>query len=215
MADTLLIDLFKQLRSIAVQLAKQESNLLVGVDEEVQKLQGKLGMIQAMLDEAVERHAMKQRTENLWLEQLQNQYYEMDDILDTWNTARIRAETEKEEGKPAATNAPAVVKKVCSFVPSPSCCFNPTLRYDVGHMIRKLNEKLDMIFKDKATRGIDFNRQPEVVERTTTTSFVDVSQIVGRDRHRDELLRNLLGVGSREERNSHCVISLMRLLTVA
>ena len=35
----------------------------------------------------------------------------MDDILDTWNTARIRAEIEKEEGKPADTNAPAVVKK--------------------------------------------------------------------------------------------------------
>ena len=46
-ADILLIDLFKQLGSIAVQLAKQEINLLVGVDEEVQKLQGKLGMIKA------------------------------------------------------------------------------------------------------------------------------------------------------------------------
>ena len=43
MAETLLIDLFKQLSSIAVQLAKQEINLLVGVDE-VQKLQGKLGI---------------------------------------------------------------------------------------------------------------------------------------------------------------------------
>ena len=152
MADTLLIDLFKQLGSIAVQLAKQEINLLVAVDEEVQKLQGKLGMIKAMLDDAEERHAVKQRTEKLWLEQLQNQYYVMDDILDTWNTARIRAEIEKEEGKPTDTNAPAVVKKkVCSFVPYPSCCFNLPLRHDVGHMIRKLNEKLEMIVKDKAT----------------------------------------------------------------
>ncbi|KAL4597832.1 hypothetical protein ACB092_11G016900 [Castanea dentata] len=212
MADTLLIDLFKKLGSIAVQLAKQEINLLVAVDEEVQKLQGKLGMIKAMLDDAEERHAVKKRTEKLWLEQLQNQYYVMDDILDTWNTARIRAEIEKEEGKPADTNAPAVVKKkVCSFVPSPSCCFNLPLRHDVGHMIRKLNEKLDMIVKDKATYGIDFNRQPEVVERPTTTSFVDVSHIIGRDMYRDDLLRNLLGVGSQEETNSYCVISLVGL----
>ncbi|XP_050278693.1 putative disease resistance protein RGA3 [Quercus robur] len=212
MADTLLIDLFKQLGSIAVQLAKQEINLLVGVDEEVQKLQGKLGMIKAMLDDAEERHAVKQRTEKLWLEQLQNQYYVMDDILDTWDTARIRAEIEKEEGKPADTNAPAVVKKkVCSFVPSPSCCFNLPLRHDVGHMIRKLNEKLDMVFKDKATYGIDFNRQPDVVERPTTTSFVDVSQIFGRNIYRDDPLKNLLGVGSQEETNSYCVISLVGL----
>ncbi|KAM3749907.1 hypothetical protein ACB098_05G220700 [Castanea mollissima] len=37
----------------------------------------------------------------------------MDDVLDTWNTARIKAEIEKEEGKPADINAPAVVKKKC------------------------------------------------------------------------------------------------------
>ncbi|KAL0009482.1 hypothetical protein SO802_010984 [Lithocarpus litseifolius] len=209
MADTLLIDLFKQLASIAVQLAKQEINLLVGVDEEVQKLQDRLGMIKAMLDDAEERHPVKLRTEKNWLERLQDQYYEMDDILDTWNTARIRAEIEK-EGKPADTNAPAVLKKkVCSFVPSPSCCFNLPLRHDVGHMIRKLNEKLEMIFKDKATCGIDFNRQADVVGRPITTSVVDVSNIIGRDIDRDELLRNLLGVGSLEERNSYCVISLV------
>ncbi|XP_030964867.1 putative disease resistance protein RGA3 [Quercus lobata] len=210
MADTLLIDLFKKLGSIAVQLAKQEINLLVGVDKEVQKLQDKLGMIKAMLDDAEERQPVKLRTEKNWLERLQDQYYEIDDILDTWNTARIRAEIEKEEGKPADTNAPAVVKKkVCSFVPSPSCCFNLPLRHDVGHMIRKLNEKLDMIFKDKATCGIDFNRQPDVVKRQTTTSFVDVSHIIGRDKYRDDLLRNLLDVGSQDERNSYRVISLV------
>nr|XP_023880855.1 putative disease resistance protein RGA3 [Quercus suber] len=210
MADTLLIDLFKQLASITFQLAKEEINLLVGVDEEVQKLQDRLGFIKAMLDDAEERHAVKQRTEKLWLEQLQNQYYEMDNVLDTWNTARIRAEIEKEEGEPADTNAPAVVKKkVCSFIPSPSCCFNLPLRHDVGYMIRKLNEKLDMIVKDKATYGIDFNRQPDVVERPATTSFVDVSNIIGRDIYRDELLGDLLSVGSLEERNSYCVISLV------
>ncbi|KAM4080369.1 hypothetical protein ACJW30_11G010600 [Castanea mollissima] len=64
-----------------------------------------------MLDDAEERHAVKQRKEKLLLGKLQNQYYEMDDILDKWSTARIRAEIEKEEGKPADTNAPAVVKK--------------------------------------------------------------------------------------------------------
>ncbi|XP_030958464.1 putative disease resistance protein RGA3 [Quercus lobata] len=210
MADTLLIHLFKTLGSITGQIAKQEIKLLVGVEEEVQKLQDKLRHIKAMLDDAEERHAVKQRTEKLWLEQLQGQYYEINDFLDTWNSARIRAEIEKEEGKPADTKALVVVKKkVCSFVPSPSCCFNLPQRHDVGHMVRKLNEKLDMIVQDKATFGIDFNRQPEVVERPTTTSFVDVSHIVGHDRHRDELLRNLLGVGSQEERNSHCVISLV------
>ncbi|XP_030941650.1 putative disease resistance protein RGA3 [Quercus lobata] len=207
MADALLTDLFNQLASITVQLAKEEIKLLVGVDEEVQKLQDKLGFIKAMLDDADKRHAVKLYTEKLWLEQLQDKYYDMDDVLDTWSTARIKAEIEKKEGKPADVNAPAVVKKVCSF-PSPSCCFNLPLRHDLGHKIKNLNEKLDEIFNEREKYGIDFNRQPEVVERPITTSFVDESDIIGRDRYRDDLLSVLLGKGSPKERKPH-VISLV------
>ena len=206
-ADALLTDLFKQLVSTTAQLSKEEIKLLVGVDEEVQKLQDKLGFIKAMMDDAEERHAVKQRTEKLWLEQLQDKYYEMDDVLDTWSTARIKAEIEK-EGKPVDITAPAVVKKkVCSF-PSPSCCFNLPLRHDLGHKIKKLNEKLDEIFNDREKYEIDFNRQPEVVERPITTSFVDESNIIGRDNYREELLSNLLGVGSSKERKPR-VLSLV------
>ena len=210
MADTLLIDLITQLGSIAFELAKQEISLLVGVDEEVQQLQDRHGFIKVMLDDAEKSHAVMQPAEKLWLERLRDLYYEMDDVLDTWNTATIRADIEQEEGKPVDTNAPAVVKKkVCFSIPSLSCCFNLPLRNDVGHMIRMLNEKLDMVFKDKATYGIGCNRQPDVVERPTTTSFVDVSNKIGRDIYSNEPLRNLLGVGSLEERNSYCVISLV------
>ncbi|XP_050289453.1 putative disease resistance protein RGA3 [Quercus robur] len=213
-ADALLTDLFKQLASTISQLAKEEIKLLGGVDDEVEKLQDKLGFIKAMMDDAEERHAVKQHTGKLWLAKLQDKYYEMDDVLDTWSTARIKAEIEKEEGKPADVNAPAVVKKkVCSFFPSPSCCFNLPLRHnlghnDLGHKIRKLNEKLDEIFNDRVKYGIDFNRQPEVVERPITTSFVDESDIIGRDNYREELLSNLLGMGSPKERNPR-VISLV------
>nr|XP_023917202.1 putative disease resistance protein RGA3 [Quercus suber] len=209
MADALLTDLSKQLASIAVQLAKQEIKLLVGLDEEVQKLQGKLRFIKAMLDNADKRHAVKLDTEKLWLEQLQDIYYEMDDVLDTWSTARIKAEIEKEEGKPADVNAPAVVKKkVRSFFPSPSCCFNLPLRHDLGHKIKELNENVDEIFNDREKYGIDFNRQPEVVERPRTSSFVDKSDIIGRDRYRDDLLKVLLDKDSPKEGKPH-VISLV------
>ena len=208
-ADALLTDLFKQLASISVQLAKQEIKLLFGVDEEVQKLEDKLGFIKAMLDDADKRHAVKLGTEKLWLEQLQDKYYEMDDVLDTWSTARIKAEIAKEEGKPADITTPAVVKKkVCSVFPSPSCCFNLPLRHDLGHKIKKLNEKLDKILNDRGKYGIDFNRQPEVVERPRTTAIVDEADIIGRDNYREELLSNLLGVGSSKERKPR-VLSLV------
>jgi molecular chaperone GrpE (heat shock protein) len=114
----------KQLVSITAQQAKEEIKLIVGVDEEVQELKHKLRIIQAMLDNEEERQ-LKKHVENHWLAQLKDAYYEMDDVLDNWNTARIKLEIEREEGKSVDSIAALAMKqkKVCSFLPSPSCCF--------------------------------------------------------------------------------------------
>uniref|UniRef100_A0A2N9GRS4 NB-ARC domain-containing protein n=1 Tax=Fagus sylvatica TaxID=28930 RepID=A0A2N9GRS4_FAGSY len=79
----------RQLVSITAQQAKEEIKLIVGVDEEVQELKHKLRIIQAMLDNEEERQ-LKKHVENHWLAQLKDAYYEMDDVLDNWNTARIK-----------------------------------------------------------------------------------------------------------------------------
>ena len=77
-------------------------------------------MVQAVLDDASERQ-VKQRTEKCWLEQLTDAYYMIDDVLDSWNTAKIKSQIQKEA---ADSKAPALEKKkkVCSFFSSPSCC---------------------------------------------------------------------------------------------
>ena len=58
------------------------------------------------------------------------------------------------------------------------------------------------MYKFLLTRG------NEEVERPRNTSFVDVSEILGRDELRDDLVRILLDKDSEEERNPH-VISLV------
>ena len=130
----------------------------------------------------------------------------MDDLLDSWRTVKIKSQIQNQEEE-SDGNAPALEKKKkkVSSLPSPSCCFNLPLRHDVGHKIKKLNEKLDLIFKEREKYGIDFTRQAEVVERPITTSFVDVSYIIGRDNSRDELMSNLLDMGSQEESNPHVI----------
>ena len=116
---------------------------------------------------------MKQRTEKHWVEQHKNAYYEMNDVLDKWDTTRIRSEIEK------ADNTPAMNMSVCSFFPSPSLCCryvrNLALRYDIGHKIKKLNEKLNMFAKIIVKYRLDSTSQLFVVERPKTTSFVNNS----------------------------------------
>ena len=169
MADALLTYLLKQLGSFAAQKALQELQLLAEVDDEVQKLQHNFTMVQAVLDDASERQ-VKHRTEKCWLEQLTDAYYMINDVLDSWNTAKIKSQIQKEA---ADSKAPALEKKkkVCSFS-SPSCCFNLCLRHEISHKIKQLNETLDKILKERVMLGINLNRQRGVDDRPRTTSFV-------------------------------------------
>ena len=205
MADTIVYDLLKQLGSLAAQQSIQEINLIVNVDEEVKKLKGNLGIIQDMLEDAEERQ-VKQRTEKHWVKQLKNAYYEMDDVLDMWDTAKIKSEIEK------ADNAPTMNMSVCTFFPSPSFCCrhvrNLALRYDIGHKIKKLNETLNMIAKRIVKYRLDSSSQVFIVERPKTTSLVNISEIIGSHKQSDDLLSDLLDEGHQEERNPR-VISLV------
>ena len=79
--------------------------------------------------------------------------------------------------------------------------FNLCLRHDISHKIKQLNETLDKILKERVMLGINLNRQRGVDDRPRTTSFVDESDIIGRDKYKDDLVSNLLGKGSQEERN--------------
>ena len=67
-------------------------------------------MVQVKLNRAEERQltdaAVKRRSD-----QLKDAYYMMDDVLDTWNTAMIKSQIQKEEEKFAHSNAPALEKK--------------------------------------------------------------------------------------------------------
>jgi hypothetical protein len=130
------------------------------------------------------------------------------------NTAMIKSEIQKEEEN--AENAPVVMKKVCSFIPSTSCCFRQVdklvLRHDIAHKIKELNGKLDEIVRERGLYGFELTTKgnnSEVVERPKTTSFVDVSEICGRDKVRDYLVSILLGKKGSEEEKSPYVISLV------
>ncbi|KAL4636446.1 hypothetical protein ACB092_03G009000 [Castanea dentata] len=213
MAGSLISALLGQLGSITAREAEQEIRLVIGVDEEVRRLEGNLRTVLAVLDDA-EKRQVEEHAVSLWLEKLKEVSYEMDDVLDEWNTAMIKLEIEKEvEDENAEKDTD--VKKVCSFIPSPSCCFRQVnklvMRHDIAHKIKQLNEILDKITREREMYGFESTRgvAQGLVERPKTTSFVDVSDICGRDRVMDDLVSILLGKGVKEEEQSPPVFSLV------
>ena len=186
-----------------------EFSSIANVKGEVQKLESKFHTIQAMLNDA-EKRQVKEEAVKLWLDKLKDVSYQVDDVLDEWNTAMIKEKIEKQqkdEVEKAETRA-AKKRKVWLPISIP----NLFQHRDSAHKIKDLNEKLDEIDREGKMYEFVLTRDnEEVVERPITTSFVDVSKILGRDEVRDDLVRILLGKGSEEEINPH-VISLATIL---
>ncbi|XP_075656990.1 putative disease resistance protein RGA3 [Castanea sativa] len=204
MAGALLSAIVERLGS----LISSEFKLTVTVKEEVQKLQTKFRTIQAVLNDA-EKRQLTEESVKLWLDKLEGVSYEIDDVLDEWNTVMIKAEIEKQqkefEEEEKAETSTAKKRKVWPLISVP----NLFQHRDIAHKIKDLNEKLDEINKEKEMYGFELSRAiEEVVERPKTTSYVDVSEILGRDKVKNDLVSILLGKGTEKEKHPH-VISLV------
>ena len=171
----------------------------------VQKLETKFRTIQAVLNDA-EKRQLKEEAVKLWLDKLKGVSYEMDDVLDEWNTAIIKEEIEKQQKEDENAETSTTKKgKVWSLI----SVLNLFQHRDIAYKIKELNEKLDEIDKEREMYGFELSRAiEEVVERPKTTSYVDVSDILGRDKVKDDLVSILLGKGTEKEKCPH-VISLV------
>ncbi|WRX27671.1 Rx [Theobroma cacao] len=97
MAKALLSMILEQLGgSFIPQEIKHHIGLAVGLEEEIQKLTSHFEAIQAVLEDA-ERKQVKEASVRHWLSKLKNVSYDVEDVLDEWNTAKLKSKLEKEE----------------------------------------------------------------------------------------------------------------------
>ncbi|KAH9717486.1 hypothetical protein KPL71_021832 [Citrus sinensis] len=140
MVDAIVSPLLEQLISISYEEAKQQVRLVTGVKKQVKKLTSNLRTIQAVLNDAEQRQ-VKEKSVRLWLDQLKEASYDMEDVLDEWITARLKLRIDQ---------APAPKKPVCSFLLSPCIGVKQVfLRRDIAQKIKEINENLDDIARQK------------------------------------------------------------------
>ncbi|KAK9923427.1 hypothetical protein M0R45_031846 [Rubus argutus] len=199
MADALISFLIEQLASTAFEQMKEKVRLILDVENEVDQLTRSLKQIQAVLKDA-EKRQVKEAVVQVWLDELKEVAYEMDNVLDEWNTEALKQQIEKQEHE--GESALVIKKKVRFSMPSPSNCFcfgqgsRPiVVRHDIAQTIKDLNSRLTKIaeerdkyqFQSTTTSGIE---QPQ---RPKTSSLVDVSKIFGREDEKHTLISMLLG----------------------
>ncbi|KAH9668921.1 hypothetical protein KPL70_021577 [Citrus sinensis] len=191
--------------STALDEAKQQVRLVTGVGKKVEKLKRNFRAIQAVLVDA-ERRQVKEESVRLWLDELKDASYDMEDVLDEWNTTRLKLLIEGVDANALAPKTP-----VCSFFPLASCSgFKQIfLRRDIAKKIKDMNENLDGIARQKDMFSLSVIRSnEEKSERIPSTSLIDVSEVRGRDEEKNTLKSKLLCESS-EQQNAVQVISLV------
>ncbi|KAJ4718811.1 Disease resistance protein [Melia azedarach] len=208
MFDAIISPLLEQLISMAFQEAGERVRLVTGVEDEVKKLTSNFRAIQAVLADAEQRQ-MKEETVRFWLQQLKYASYDMEDVLDEWNTARMKLRI---EGVDDDDENALVPKKVCSFFPTPCFGFKQVfLRRDIALKIKEINRNLDDISKQKDMFNFHLNvsNRNEKPERLPTTSLIDESEISGRVVEKNMLVNSLVCESSNSEQKGLHIISLV------
>ncbi|KAL6297110.1 hypothetical protein ACE6H2_005252 [Prunus campanulata] len=213
MAEALVSVVLEQLASITRKQIEEEVRLVVNVDREVENLISHFNAIQAVLQDAEERQVKEASVRN-WLRSLEDVSYDINDLLDEWNTEILKHQIEKEEKEGVSL---AKRKKVCLFIPSPSVCCGcgpidkVVRRHDIAKRIKETHEKLSEIANLKQNYNFHENtiRATEKLERVETSSFVQASSIIGREEEKNRLMSMLLSESSQQGGSPFVVIPIV------
>ncbi|XVF86765.1 hypothetical protein PTKIN_Ptkin18bG0069100 [Pterospermum kingtungense] len=194
MADALVSVVLERLASIGLQVAENGVRLVVGVNEEVEKLSSTFQTIQAVLVDA-EKRQVKEQAVKVWLDKLQNVAYDIQDVLDEWNTAILKSQIDTDVRPSSPFRRLRVSWTELSSISIPRLI----LRQDIAVKIKELTERLEAIAKEKDDYAffVNHTRNYDVEpERPKTTYFIDVSEIHGREDDKNTIISMLLSENS-------------------
>ncbi|KAH9669968.1 hypothetical protein KPL70_022008 [Citrus sinensis] len=214
MVDAIVSAVLEQLISVAAKEANEGVRLAVGVGQEVEKLKRNFQAIQAVLHDA-EHRQVREEGVRLWLDQLKDASYNMEDVLDEWITARLKRQTEGVDHDNALVRdkkkKKKKKKKVCSFFPASSCFgFKQVfLHRDIALKIKAINQTLDDIAEQKDMFSFNVINSRGKSEGMQSTSLIDVSEVRGRDEEMRSIKSMLLCQGSDQQTNTVQIISMV------
>ncbi|WCJ33188.1 Disease resistance protein RGA2 [Euphorbia peplus] len=207
MADALVSVVLQQLTSLLQSEIQQEASILFGGEDEVQKLTSALIAIRAVLNDA-EKKQVKETSVNIWLEELKSISYDLDDLLDEWNTKIYGPKIQRMAKK----NNKFVSFSKLNFM-SPRFCFKQTVaHHDIGMKIKGIKQRLDVTANEKDRYHFALEHrvaEEEQYQKLESTPLIDVSEVCGRELDKDTLISKLCDEISGDViSNGPCVVSI-------
>ncbi|KAF3946066.1 hypothetical protein CMV_027627 [Castanea mollissima] len=164
-------------------LVYQEISLTRNIASDLQKLKLTMSIVQAVLLDAEEKQ-MQNRGLTVWLEQLKDVFHDAMDVLDEFECEDLRRQVVKTHGSTS--------RKVRRFFSSS----NPlAFRNKMGHRVKEIRERLDLIAKDRNQFQLDVRLDDKRVVHRETHSFVRDCDVIGRDGDKEEIIDLLMHTG--------------------
>ncbi|KAF7847493.1 hypothetical protein BT93_L2905 [Corymbia citriodora subsp. variegata] len=184
MAESLLSGIAEGVLGKIASLALQEAVAIYGVENQISELRETLTAIKAVLLDAEEQRAKSRRLQ-VWLDRLQDVLYDAEDVLDEFECEALR--------KQAISRYGGVKEKVCRFFSHS----NPLVfRVKLSDKIKEIQEKLSRISAEKDRFDLNVRSADNDVvhsrSREMTYSFVDKSDVVGRDIDKEKIIEMLM-----------------------
>ncbi|KAI6673895.1 hypothetical protein NL676_001801 [Syzygium grande] len=185
-----LINLYFDLFSIAELVlgkiaftALEEAIGIYGVENEISELRETLTTIKAVLLGAEDQQA-KKRNLQVWLDQLEDISYDVEDVLDELECEALRKQVIGRYG--------GVKEKVLFFSLS-----NPLiLRDKISHRVKEIKKRISRISTEKDRFDLNVESADDSVahmhSREVTYSYVNKSDVIGRDTDKEKIIETLM-----------------------
>ncbi|CAN6693241.1 unnamed protein product [Malus baccata var. baccata] len=149
---------------------------LLGVGKELKKWKSMLSTIRAVLNDAEEKQLINQEVK-LWLDDLRDLAYDVEDILDKFSTEMLRRQIKEKHG--------AITSKVCGLLSDVK--FNCNLSSE----IKKITDRLHEILEVKKQLGLN-EGTPSKAWHVPPSSRLPEGPVIGRDTDKTKIIDFLL-----------------------
>ncbi|XP_052297177.1 putative disease resistance RPP13-like protein 1 isoform X10 [Citrus sinensis] len=172
------------------------------IQDYLMKWENMLEMIKAVLDDAEEKKTTN-RSVKKWLGKLQNLAYDVEDLLDEFQTEAFRRMLLLGNGEPAAahdqpSSSRARTSKFRKLIPACCTTFTPqSIQFDYGLMskIKEINSRFQEIVTQKNLLDLKESSaggSNKASQRLETTSLVTEAKVYGRETEKKDVVELLL-----------------------
>ncbi|KAM0953921.1 putative virus X resistance protein-like, coiled-coil [Dioscorea sansibarensis] len=186
------------------------------VETDLGELKKTLTKIEAVLGDA-EKREVKDESVKLWLKELRAVAFDAEDLLDEfeYELLSIGCEARAHKSNTHKRKQDDLTSPLVVMLPSP--LDEPSFRDRVATTVKEINARLDEIAREKEALHLREEDGPQRVEykvRPMTSSYVDQSEVYGRDEACSLLVEHILKNNHGDEETSVSVIPIVGMAGV-